>query len=137
MRLDSVRRTLTIYAQDFYSKENIRKDFQDRVNAVLDDLDLEKKNTLLKGAFAYSIIEPSSQLREDLKRKLAMPNSTADPQSQYWKAIWTAVTRLDFDDRVLSLADLSWRIHSYALRNLNEVIEVSDDLLRLEEMDGY
>lgn len=124
-------------AQDFYSKGNIRKDFQDRVNAVLDDLDLDKKSTLLEGAYAYSIVEPSSQLREDLKTKLAMPNSTDDPQSPYWKAIWTAVTRLDLDDRVVSLADLSWRIHTYALCNLNEVIEVSNELLRLEEKDSF
>lgn len=121
--------------QDFYNKGDIRKDFQDRVNAVLDDLDLEKKGTLLKGAYAYSIVEPTNQLREELKTKFAMPNSISDPQSPYWKAVWIAVTRLDFDDRVKSLADLSWRINSYALRNINEVIEVSDELLRLEEME--
>lgn len=115
-------------AQDFYSKGNVRKDFQDRVNAVLDDLDLDKKNTLLQGAYAYSIVEPASELRNELETYRAEPNSTSNPESSYWKAIWFALT--NSDDHNNTLGNFEIWINQQIIPKLEDAIRSSEELQR-------
>lgn len=119
---------LSTYIQDFKNSAKIRNGFETRVNSILKDLDFTDKDPLLKTAYRYTILEPASELRNELETYRAEPNSTSNPESSYWKAIWFALT--NYDDHNNTLGNFEIWINQQIIPNLEDAIRSSEELQR-------
>ena len=95
---------------------------------------LETKDPLLPSVYRDTILGPASNLRKDLVAYHAEPNSTSDPRSPYWKAIWLALTNTDVSTYTLSHFDF-W-INQQIIPKLENTILASEELQRRDAVNS-
>lgn len=83
------------------------------MNGILDDLDVDPPTNPLRSRFFFTIIHPARQSKHDLHKKRSQSNSD-EPNSEYWKAIWDAVTDTTPSVNNLKNFDQWTRVHVIA-----------------------
>lgn len=83
------------------------------MNAILDVLEVDPPTNPIRSRFFFTIIYPARQVKDDLKEKLLQPNSD-EPNSEYWQAIWDAVSDTTPSVNNLKNFDQWTRVHVIA-----------------------
>lgn len=118
--------TMYLHFKDFKTRGDVRHGFENLLDTTLKDVCFRDEDLLLSSVFRYTILGPASNLRKDLEAYRAEPNSTSDPGSPYWKAIWLALANTDVPTYTLS--HFNFWINQQIIPKLENTILASEEL---------